>query len=187
MNNKHWEKFYKGKEATKKPSQFAQDMLRHMQGFYVYDLGGGNGRDAIYFAKTGLFVTMIDPSGEPYKQHKRLMNVKKDMKECDYIFREGHVNRVYYSRFFIHAIEKEETKRIISNIPRGSRFIAEFRIDGDKPKLYKDHSRILWNSNRFIYMLLEKKFDIIYMTKGHGMANYKGEDPLIMRIIAIKQ
>jgi hypothetical protein len=62
--------------------------------------------------------------------------------------------------------------------------MAEFRIKGDKPKLFKDHERNLIDGKWLIDELKKNGFEIIYSKKGRNMAKYKNENPLVGRVIA---
>jgi len=97
------------------------------------------------------------------------------------------LSTVIYSRFFIHAIEKEKTRELIKAIGSKTYFIAEFRIEGDEPKIYKDHDRVFWNPKEFAELFNNDEWERCSVWTGRGFAKYIDEDPLVMRIIAKKK
>lgn len=182
MNNKHWQKFYKTNKPIKKSSPFAKyaaPLFR--ENSLIYDLGSGNGRDSIFFAKKGFDVISVDPNGEPYKHMDNLMHMKININTLTKKTKQVK-NSIIYSRFFIHAIDKRQTKQLIEWMSSGL-FIAEFRIKGDEPVLYKDHKRTLWDEDEFKKLFNRREWKSRFWVS-RGVAKYKNEDPLIMRVIA---
>ena len=73
----------------------------------------------------------------------------------------------------------------------GDTVYFEFRSeeDAETEKYFgnKNHFRRYVDSNRFIRDLNDiHQFDISYSITGNGMARYRGEDPVVTRIIAVK-
>ena len=194
MNNKYWKKFYKGKNAEREPSDFAKSIqeIAGKQEKLIFDLGSGNGRDSVFFAEKGHTVISVDPNSAPYKNHDNLMYWKMTI---DYFIKRlktgntcsKEMPTVLYSRFFIHAINKEQTKQLVNAVRPKTYFIAEFRIEGDEPKIYKDHKRTLWNPKEFAELFNNDEWERCTVQTGRGFAKYKDEDPLVMRIIAKKK
>lgn len=194
MNNNYWKDFYKDKKADKTPSYFAhyvQSYILHGDRFVLVDLGSGNGRDSVFFAEHGHSVISIDRNCIPYKGCQNLLHLNIDIDSFISVlnkksFVPPFIRQpiVIYSRFFIHAIHKKQTVNLLNAVNSGMYFVAELRIKGDKPKIYKEHKRTLWDFKDFISMFDPDKWSIDDLMTGHGMAIYKDEDPLVMRIVA---
>jgi len=86
-----------------------------------------------------------------------------------------------YARFFFHSIPYDLVKSILEWC--SGKLVAEFRIVGDSPVLYPDHTRYNVDPKTFINDVNES-YDIIHFEQGRGIAPYKGENPLVARIVA---
>ncbi|MFA6706014.1 MAG: class I SAM-dependent methyltransferase [Bacteroidales bacterium] len=185
MNKKHWDKFYKKGKAPLQPTEFAKFCLKYIKPKSILiDVGCGNGRDTLYFNKSKKFnyVVGIDESIES-KAKSGLYFVGQSFTELD-IFNCDYV----YSRFFIHSIKTNDISIFLDKITfKGQILMSEFRVKGDEPKIYKDHKRNLVDSDWFLQLLIYNNFEILYFKKGRGMAKYKTEDPLVIRVIAKKK
>lgn len=141
-------------------------------------MGCGNGRDSYFFGDNGIKVVGIDFASQPAKNNLvkfQTISLKDFIKSpCKY--------NIVYSRFFLHSIS---TKEIVSTIKWTKEyFMAEFRDKTDKPKIYTNHKRNLIDGEVVKKLLLENNFEIIYYTKSKGLAKYRNEDPVIVRVIA---
>ena len=167
MSKQYWEEYYKNEQ----PSSFAKFCLFYIpKNSSIIDVGCGNGRDTKYF--NNRFVTY----GVDYASNAcAKMSLKELMKNKAII-------NVVYSRFFLHCISNREIIDFIKWTPEW--FMAEFRVKGDKPKLFKDHERNFVNFEWLLSELKRQKFKIVYSKKGRGMAKYRNEDPLVGRVIA---
>jgi len=181
MSKQYWQEFYR-KHDIKGHTPFAEWCLPYMrQHLYVADLGCGNGRDTYYFARNFHRVVGVDYAVKP-KKYKEAHFVQKPLED---VISNGCFYDVVYSRFFLHSIAYHEVADIL-NWTRNL-FLAEFRAKGDEPKLYPDHPRNFIDGNSFLKDLDHFGFDIIHYEKGRGLAKYKGEDPLIIRVVAKKE
>jgi hypothetical protein len=169
MNDKYWENFYKNNEVTSRPSSFAKFCIKFIpKNYKLYDIGCGNLRDTNYLIKNSVKAIPIDKIyGKTFK------DIKTSKKSA------------YYSRFFIHAIEEKEIIEFINMIDVGL-FMAEFRVIGDKPILYKKHKRTLINPQWLLNEFVLKGFNVKYFIVDRDLAVYKKENPLICRIICQK-
>jgi len=172
MENEHWKDFYKKNIAPSYPTTFARfclDVLPYRS--KIIDVGCGNYRDTNYFIENGFNATGIDLAINDLS-YSELNN------DFD----------VIYSRFFLHALPKDELIDFIKWSANSSQdevlFMAECRSIGDKPVLFTDHDRSLVNGTDLMYLLQSVGFDIVYYQKATGLAKYKSEDPLVIRIIA---
>jgi len=175
MENKYWKNFYKKKEITSKPSSFAKWIKELKTSKKIYDIGCGNGRDSKYFIKKGFDVVSVDLNSD--------YGIKKSViKFVNSKLEEG----TFYSRFFLHSISNEDILNFIEKIPSGSYFVAEYRVKGDEPVIYKEHKRNFINQEWLLLNLIMNNYRIEYSIVSRGLAKYKKEDPLIGRVIAHK-
>jgi hypothetical protein len=89
---------------------------------------------------------------------------------------------VVYSRFFLHSISNDEITEIVK-LTRGY-FCAEARAIGDQPVVYPEHDRNYIDGEWLRNTLIENGFEIEHYEVARGLAPYKDEDPLLVRIIA---
>ena len=129
MDKKYWEKFYETNgrmDDIIHCSTFAQFCLEKFfsQGVQnIVELGSGNGRDAIYFAQHALNTIAIDQSIIAieiekeglddsvirYLHPKALNFISEDYSHY------GSID-VFYSRFTIHAITKNDEEELLPKI-----------------------------------------------------------------------
>ncbi len=176
----YWEKFYK-KKHTMKPSPFAKTIPSHIGKMYftsVIDVLAGNGRDIKYFREQGLYADGVDKAME--NEYVKKMSLNELLKtKCKY--------ELVYSRFGLHCLNAVEVEKLIAWSKKAVAF--EWRGPGDKPELYPNkqgHTRKNHKPELIIKYLLKYGFSKISLVQGRGLAKYKGEDPLICRIYAIK-
>jgi hypothetical protein len=174
MNN-YWQSFYK-KEKVYPPTDFAKSFTEKYN-LSLVELGCGNGRDSHYLANLFKSVIACDYACWPIG-YKNLTFIKEDLSQT----LKRKCPDVVYSRFFLHCLTNDEIVKILKWTKRF--FVAEFRIKGDKPKLYK-HKRNLIDQSWFIKQLYDLGFEY-NITVGRGLAKFKTEDPLIMRVYAEK-
>ena len=183
-SKKYWEKRYKKNILPCIPSDFAwftAAFLKNKRRRRIIDLGCGNGRDSYFFGRLGHNVTGVD-YGTINQGIGRTGFVKIGVRnminsfDCNF--------DVVYSRFFFHSISDQLIGRIIDWT--SGYLIVESRAEGDEPVLYKGHERNFINTDSLIEGLISAGFEILYFVIGHKMAIYKGEDPLVFRIIARK-
>jgi len=179
MNKKYWDEFYK-KDHTLIRSEFARwiaEYFSHKKDINIIDVGCGNGRDVKYF-RDKFSKSEIHPFGIDQSYCEKDFILQSDFNSILNNF------DIVYSRFFIHALKMEEIHRFIEWSSKSKYFVAEFRIRGDEPKIYKDHSRTLIDPPFIYYLLGIYNFEIEELHVGKGMAKYLEEDPLVCRIIA---
>lgn len=179
---KDWIKFYKDDVVPKQPSSFARFVLGENLGFKIpgktiIDIGCGNGRDTYYFGSR-YKATGIDENNQPTDK-KETNFFRMNWREAKELIVK---NDIVYSRFFLHYLKKDEIKELIEMTP--NYFIAEARAIGDQPKIYPEHERLYVDEIHLLLSLIEDGFEIVYFEKNTGLAKYKDEDPLIVRVIA---
>lgn len=175
---KDWSKFYQENKAPQEPSSFAQFILnQELPGWRLIDLGCGNGRDA-YFLSQQYGVIGIDPGMLP-KDSKNVYFFQEKWQDAKHFIETADI---VYSRFFLHAISNEEIAEILTLAP--NYFCAEARAVGDKPVVYPEHERNYINIDWLKQTAEWLGYDILHLEQGRGLAPYKDEDPLVVRIIA---
>lgn len=181
MSKQYWESFYKcKKDHTNTPTPFVRFCKRFIPlNARVIDLGCGNGRDTQYLSKFSR-VHGVDYAVKP--KHKNVFYSKialDDMLDLDID------HDVLYARFFLHTISNKDINRILLWCKKY--FMAEFRCEGDTPKIFKNHDRNFIDSNALVKNIITCGFDLLYFEKGTGLAVYKDEDPLVARVVCKKR
>lgn len=176
---KDWEKFYKENKAPKTPSSFCKFIIgKKLDGYRILDIGCGNGRDTKALNRK-VFAVGIDPAlpAELQEHNKMIKASCKGSKLIDWA-------DIIYSRFFLHAIPYTETEEIIKRTRKY--FVAEARAEGDTPVVYPSHERHYIDGEWLLQTLIKNSFEILHYEKSRGLAPYKNEDPLVIRVIAKK-
>ena len=94
-------------------------------------------------------------------------------------------------RFFLHAIPEQVQadlmKAIDTHARPGDHLVAEFRTDKDEPntKVHTSHYRRFQNAEEFRDSLVSTHgFEVLHFEEGTGLSPYKGEDPVLCRVVA---
>lgn len=203
--SKHWKDYYSSNDVPSNPSSFAEIVMRE-QGSdkSLLEIGCGNGRDTFYFARNGMKVTAIDYSPEAIEACKK----QRDSDSIDFFC--GTIDKIKqlkdysydiaYSRFVLHAMplaeEKEVLKKCYDLLPENGIFYIECRSnkserfrEGD---IISSDERSDGHYRRFIDFidlqsrLVDCGFEITDAIESNGLAVYKGDDPVIIRITAKK-
>lgn len=184
-HQKYWENFYK-KFDIKEASSFARFAYDYIQKNNInisnlIELGCGNGRDSSFFLSQGFNVTGVDfasnlQSDDIFTFISSDIDSLVQKYKCD--------NDIVYSRFFLHSIPNSSIVEILKWTKKY--FMAEFRAKEDKPVLYKNHYRNLISSQWILQQMLKHNFDILYFQKANNLAIYKNENPILIRVIGMK-
>ena len=166
-NVRDWKKFYEKERVPLKPSSFAKFCLPFLKE-PILDIGCGNFRDTNYFKK----------------HFKKVRGIDKATTGEDVFSVDLSKYKSFYMRFFLHCLSNKEIKKLLKKI-KGVVFI-ECRAKGDKPKIWKNHKRNYIDGNWLLKTMIKKGFEIKYFQKGRGLAKFKNEDPLVIRVIAKK-
>lgn len=179
-SEKYWDNFYKTFKE-KRPSAFAiwcyekYLYLFPKHKYNMVDIGAGNLRDTKFFNKLGFKVVPVDSN-----------DICSGF-GIDEMINSGIKTDIAYCRFLFHAIPEDIENKLISWLSVNSiALMAEFRSDSDKSILEKDdsHYRRLINGNKFLIKLINSGFGIFYFEERNGMSDYKGEDPVLIRVVA---
>jgi 2-polyprenyl-3-methyl-5-hydroxy-6-metoxy-1,4-benzoquinol methylase len=202
---RYWDEYYKKDAAPSFPSPFAgyvANKLRTKQN--ILEIGCGNGRDSKFFSSKGHHVTGLDRSGKAIELCKSLYSdesiefffgevtdiVKTNNKKYDLI----------YSRFVIHAMSMDEELEMLKTsyqlLNENGQFFIECRSINDPlsntGEILSHTERIEGHYRRFIILeelkqrLIQVGFEIIEAIESNGLANLEEEDPVVIRVKAIK-
>ena len=202
----YWNNFYL-KFKLSKPTKFAIFVKKNFVTSgkkKLIDIGCGNGRDSIYFSKF-INVKGVDKSSIATTLNNTYVK-KNNMKNISFfnvnvnsykLTKLGKFDYIY-SRFFLHAINSRIEKKLFFSLTKISKkntlFFFEFRTTKDnlykrgkklsKYERYTDHYRRFINLDEFKKKIThEKKFSIQYLIEKRGLARFKGENPVVARII----
>ena len=202
----HWDEYYKKDKAPLFPSPFAEyvaNKLNTQQS--ILEIGCGNGRDSKYFSSKGHHITSLDRSAEAIELCKNLYSsdepieffygtitdiAKTNKKKFDLI----------YSRFVIHAMslneELEMLKISYQLLNKDGKFFIECRSTNDplsqKGEILSRTERVFGHYRRFIILdefiqrLVQVGFVVVEAIENIGLAKFGEEDPMIIRIQAVK-
>jgi cyclopropane fatty-acyl-phospholipid synthase-like methyltransferase len=211
VDKEFWlDRYDNDKSIPEEPSLFAQWCISkgHIkQNDVVLELGHGNGRDALYFHQKGIRVVGIDQSGKVWDGEK-IKLMRGDFTNFDDSI--TNLNRLniskvdcVYSRFTWHSISKkqsEETLVLINNIIKeNGKFLLECRtvfddlygvgsmVESNTFKHPDGHTRRFIAPGEFIDDLIFFQFKEINVFMDRGLAPFRNEDPLVMRIMAKKE
>ena len=175
-NHKYWEQFY-DKQPRAEPSDFVKSL--GLKNKSILDMGCGNGRDTVFLANSNavMGIDLFVEENQDCKNPQWLKGdieafIKHDTKEFD----------VLYARFLFHAIDAKLQHEILkwafNNVDE---VYIECRSNkGNVPD--NTHERRLINSKWILRECLWIGFDIKYFEEKTGFAEYKEENPVIIRM-----
>ena len=174
----------------------------------VVDIGCGDGRDSVMFARDDNSVLALDRShiavehATAYTKKNNLNNLQFlaiDVNDTDSLtnalslFRKDSPGPlIFYMRFFLHSLTEEGQANLFKGIEEvsesGDFLCAEFRTDKDeaKTKIHGNHFRRFQPLSTVQSALDEMGFLTMIEQEGNGFSPYKGEDPYLGRIVASK-
>ncbi len=203
----YWNTYYSTKKlGFENQSLFAEFVIQDLEAEKsLLELGCGNGRDSLYFAKNGIYVTAIDASDKAISLLNTHFRLRTAQFICgDFVESEEIYQKQYdycYSRFTWHSITQEQETNLLYNLPRaiksnGRLFIEARSIHddifgegcnvGENAYIYNDHFRRFIDMHQLTEKLVRFGFSIKSAQEGRGFAPYKEEDPVLIRIEAIK-
>ena len=157
----YWENYYKSHAAPQKESRFAAFVYGQIpRGAALLELGCGDGRDALFFAKNGCNVCAIDQASSEiaylnahYAQDANLRFVAGDFTALEgFDLAESSFDCVY-SRFTLHSIDAEAQTRVfraaLGLLKDGGIFAIETR--GTKNALYGKGELVSGQKDAFIH------------------------------------
>ena len=214
MDKKYWDNYYKkhGKdESFNKPSTFAKFCLYkyfNKKELKIIELGSGNGRDAVYFARHKLNVVAIDQSTSGVDIEKNNLidedNKYLHLQANDFVSEDySKYGSIYafYSRFTLHSITKIDEDvllpNIYNNLNLGGLFCIEVRTTRDplfgEGKLSEEntfinnnHKRRFIDTDKFRKQVADLGFKELYFIEKNNLSIYKNDNPVLMRLILEK-
>ena len=199
-----WRAYYSGTTQVFHASPFAESVLPLLRpGAALLDLGCGNGRDSVYFYRSGMTVTALDSNEEAIALLRRnepgVRAVCQSALTSD-VFAEESFDAVY-TRFFIHTLtepeEAEVLRRCHTALRPGGRLYVETRTDedelcgvgeriSDNEWLEEGHYRRFLRPGEFRAAVERAGFRIAEFRKSRGLAPFDDQDPVILRVTAEK-
>ena len=204
MDKGYWEKYYATHRAPDQPSLFAQFILSDYlsrEGCRLLELGCGNGRDSLFFARNGMSVLAVDQAESEIaflEKENSCDNLKFQSKD----FTALDIDELFsciYSRFTLHSIREEEEQNVLrwcyDHVSPEGLFFIEARSVND-PKLaageriseneniFDGHYRRYFNLEAFKQRLKATGFSILYAEEKTGFAPFGDEDPPVVRVVA---
>ena len=183
----YWGEFYSAKTHVLEPSPFAKWAVGHMRNnadltrrpsINVLDCGCGNGRDTYFFAKQLGSAVGADASfAAEDKDSARFLRT-------DFVTATKDGFDVIYSRFSYHSITDEMQKQFWESLPSGSWLYLETRSSVDvlsRREHGDDHFRNLTDLGHLMKMA-NQYGERVLLRMGRGMAKYKKEDPMVLRL-----
>lgn len=206
MDKPYWNTFYAENKGIDEPSLFARWIMEQIEkGKKLVDMGCGNGRDSIYFMKNGMVVYAVDVSDVAVEHIAQGYSGKVIVENKDFVEYLGEKEEEFdylYSRFTIHAISQEEQTVCIQNayraIKQGGKFFVEVRCTKDElfgkgtlvaknTYFYNGHNRRFIEKEELLSDLRMQNFRIEYAEEKTGFAPFGETDPIVLRVIAVKE
>lgn len=210
----YWDKYYSDRKERNElfsiPSLFAIDIFQKYMGGggngkHLIELGCGNGRDSVWFARNGINVTAIDSSQVVIKELQNRIFLDNCTFICDDFVNAESIYQIQYdycySRFTLHAInEREETQILLkaySMLKDGGYLFIEARSIHDKKYglgqaveknayIYDGHYRRFLDLAEVAIKLKSIGFDITEQEESDLFAPQKGDSTVCIRIVAKK-
>lgn len=204
----YWSNFY-AHTTFESPSTFFEMVGRQpdIPGVVV-DLGCGEGRDSIAFARAGKRVLGIDRAARAIERATaatrgtrvsghveflrcELGDAAELRKALDGVRTSAGQPVLFYARFVLHAIEQEAQATLLETIrdvaQPGDMLAAEFRTERDEAteKIYPRPFRRFLSGAAFAAELTDRYgFTVVLEQEGNGLARYRTENPYVCRVIA---
>lgn len=173
MDLNYWNDYYKSHRHNAKNSLFSafvcENYLKphaHKSHIRLLELGCGNGRDSVYFAKSGIATTAIDQVGSEIDY----LNANFGSESCAFVCGDfSDLNALkslqapydcVYSRFSLHSITYTQQTRLFSQIPHYLAFggILAIETRGHKNALYQKGERVSGEEDAYIYQSHYRRF-----------------------------
>jgi SAM-dependent methyltransferase len=196
----YWENFY-ARRSLAGPSPFALELTaRPDLPQTVLDLGCGDGRDAVHFARAGRRVIGVDRSPRGLataRARAAAANVPAVFYRRDFRTGDALIGLdlppspvLFYARFLLHAVGEATEDQVLTGIAArarpGDELALEVRI-GPGSWTYGRHYRRLVEPAALQSRLERDGWTIVDSRSGPGLAPHAGEDPQVLRVLARKR
>ena len=203
----YWNSYYASRAVLKlsAPSQFAAFVAQEAgDAHLIIEVGCGNGRDSLFFARHGFQVVAIDGSEAAIskcEESRQAQSLNGISFICASVGDDGFAEALVqartgsegpamaYARFFLHAItDAEETAFFAAMgaaLREGDHLAVEYRTlrdaVGEKTtaahyRRYVEPSQVITNAARF-------GFEVEYAVEGFGFAKYLKDDAYVARTV----
>lgn len=208
-DKEYWKAYYDqllASNAGLGPSPFAEYVVHSgilKDVTRLIELGCGSGRDSIYFSKNGPHVVAIDqcPNVTAYlDEYDNITSYADDFTNLTNVQKEELFD-IVYSRFTMHSIDESGEDRTLqwayNSLKEGGAFCIEARTTkdplcgqgedkGNNVWFYNDHHRRFIDAKGFASKMEGLGFQIDLFKERNGLAVYKDEDPIVLRVIGRK-
>lgn len=213
-DSKYWNRFYAAAHHDiETPSTFAQLVAgRVSTGAVLFELGCGNGRDALFFATQEMQVIACDTAAVAIETLSARPDLERfthrprffvgDMAELGDLHR-GELDAVY-SRFTLHAVSRADASAALAWASRslrpGGRLFIEVRsvlsslygkgepVTDDRDSfIHGGHRRRFVRKDELLAELGGLGFVARDVVESAGLAIYKDDDPVVIRVDAERQ
>ena len=168
MDLHYWNNYYKSHRHNATNSLFSTFVREHYLKPHarLLELGCGNGRDSVYFAKSAIHTTAIDQ----VQSEIDYLNTHFGSESCTFVCGDfSQLSRLdslmppydcIYSRFSLHSITYAQQCELFSQLPRYLAFggILAIETRGVRNSLYQKGKRVSKQSNAFVYQSHYRRF-----------------------------
>ncbi len=209
MDHDYWNQYYAREHRDiLEPSSFARWCRQHFEpGQTLFELGCGNGRDALFFAREGLEVIACDQAESAIEHLSSRYGNGEFPRRPRFLCGEFQALHdlwqepldIVYSRFSLHAVRAEVAEQALSWSARrlrpGGQLLVEARsvlgslYGKGEPRerdafIYNGHYRRFLRRAELISELEELGFDIVEQIESSGLAVHRDDDPVVIRVLA---
>ncbi len=205
MNNKdYWETYYKENPNPIESSSFAKFCIGFLnKNKTLIELGCGNGRDSLFFAKNELNVTAVDQVKteiDYLNDNFSSENLKFVVNDFTKLASDERYDYIY-SRFTLHSINSQKESNVLSwvanQLNNNGLFLLEVRSLND-PMFEKgekisstenvtSHYRRYLDFEETVNKIQNVGLTILYKLESQGLSVYGEDDPMLIRIVAKKE
>lgn len=210
----YWNAFYAGQHPDlESPSTFARLVLTRLEpGALMFELGCGNGRDALFFADQGVRMIACDRSAVAIQRLSDRADLGRFVHRPRFLAADfAELHRVYdrsqppldavYSRFTLHAIPAEIQHAALAwaveHLRPDGQLLIEVRsvkgsLYGQGEQVERDafihdgHYRRFLRFEELTAELEGLGLEVTEATEAAGVAVYKDDDPVVIRLTARK-
>lgn len=210
MFRDYWDRFYaKPHPELQDPSPFARFCLDKIPADGdLFELGCGNGRDALYFARNGVTVTACDQSTTAIDRLTTIVAASDGWRVPPrFIVRrfedlaDDDPHDVVYSRFTLHTVDAPTASHALRwahrNLRPGGSLLIEARTvkdvlhgmgepAGRDAYIHDGHYRRFVRTEELAAELEGLGFTVDELAEGNGMATFGTDDPVVVRAVAIR-
>ncbi|MBO4490296.1 MAG: class I SAM-dependent methyltransferase [Lentisphaeria bacterium] len=197
-----WSRFYRQNSVPFPPSSFARAVLPFLvPNQSLCELGCGNGRDSIFFARHKIRVDAFDLVQDEISYLQKNYSDPFIRFTCDDFSRLPLERLKYdaiYSRFTIHSVSEEMENSVLqwsySSLKKGGYLFVESRSIHDsllnrgtrlgRNENFTDHYRRYMDMDLFCDKLNKIGFNIVSAQESDTFAVTDSESPMIVRVIA---